>query len=176
MKGHPIRCDGAGGRTPGNPSRPAGPPEEVGHIYDNFSIDYEYPGGVHMYSSCRHLPQTQPNVSEAAVGTKGVCQVDRFSINGKRIEMKQPMRRGDYIQEHTDLIESIRAGKPINELRAVAESTLTAIMGRMAAYTGRPVTWEQALNSKDDTFPKELDLNGSLPVSPVPAPGRTKLI
>jgi predicted dehydrogenase len=176
MKGHPIRCDGAGGRTPGNPSRPAGPPEEVGHIYDNFSIDYEYPGGVHMYSSCRHLPQTQPNVSEAAVGTKGVCQVDRFSINGKRIEMKQPKRRGDYIQEHTDLIESVRAGKPINELRAVAESTLTAIMGRMAAYTGRPVTWEQALNSKDDTFPKELDMNGSLPVSPVPVPGKTKLI
>jgi predicted dehydrogenase len=170
MKAHPVRCDGAGGRTPGNPSRPAGPPEVVGNIYDNFSVDFEYPGGVHMYSSCRHLPPCQSNVSEAIVGTKGTSHPDRYAINGKRVAFQVDPRRGDYTQEHTDLIASIRTGKPINELQNVAESTLTAIMGRMSAYTGKQVTWEQALNSQEDTFPKKLDLHGSLPVPPVPSP------
>ena len=63
-----------------------------------------------------------------------------------------------YVQEHIDLLESIVSGKPINELKQVAESTLTAIMGRMSAYTGKAVTWDQALNSKLDTFPKHLDM------------------
>lgn len=176
MKGHPIKCDGAGGRTPGNPCRPEGPPEEAGHIFDNFSIDYEYPGGVHMYSSCRHIKTCKSNVSEAAVGTRGVCDVSGFRINGQKVIPPAAKKRTDYVQEHTDLIESIRNGKPINELQAVAESTLTAIMGRMSAYTGMPVTWEQAMNSQEDTFPKELDIKGTVPIGPVPAPGRTKLI
>lgn len=170
MQAHPIRCDGAGGRTPGNPCRPAGPTSEAGHIFDNFSIDYEYPGGVHMYSSCRHLPPCKPNVSETIIGTKGICQADRFTINGKRVPFQPDQRRGDYILEHTALIESIRSGKPINELQNVAESTLTAIMGRMSAYTGKPITWEDALNSKEDTFPKNLDWHAPLPVGPVPSP------
>jgi myo-inositol 2-dehydrogenase / D-chiro-inositol 1-dehydrogenase len=176
MKAHPVRCDGAGGRTPGNPCRPTGPPEDAGQIFDNFSIDYEYPGGVHMYSSCRHLPPCKSNVSETIVGTKGTCHADRFTINGKRVAFESDKRRGDYTQEHTDLIESIRSGKPINELQNVTESTLTAIMGRTSAYTGKAVTWDEALNSPEDTFPKTLDLNGKLAVSPVPSPcaGKTR--
>ena len=80
------------------------------------------------------------------------------------------------MQEHTDLIECIRSDKPINELKRVAESTLTAIMGRMSAYTGKRVKWEQALNTKEDTFPKNLTWDMSLPVGPVPHPGLTKLV
>ena len=79
------------------------------------------------------------------------------------------------MQEHTDLIASIRAGKPINELKSVAESTLTAIMGRMSAYTGKAVTWEQALNSKENSMPANLTL-GPLRTPPVPVPGQTPLI
>jgi predicted dehydrogenase len=177
MNAHPIKADGAGGRTPGNPSRPAGDPNEVGHIYDNFSIDYEYPNGVHMYSSCRHLPATQTNVSEAIVGTNGVCQANTYQIRGRRVVGREADRRAadPYVQEHTDLIECIRGGKPINELQTVAESTLTAILGRTAAYTGKQVTWEQVLNSKLDTFPKDLTWDMSLPVPPVPHPGLTKV-
>jgi hypothetical protein len=78
-----------------------------------------------------------------------------------------------YVQEHTDLIQSIRDGKQINELKNVAESTLTAIMGRMSAYTGKAITWEQALNSKEKTMPDKLDGSASLPVPPVPVPGKT---
>ena len=80
-----------------------------------------------------------------------------------------------HIQEHIDLIDSIRAGKPLNELRTVAESTLTAIMGRMSAYTGQNVTWEQALNSKLELMPKSLDF-GPCPTPPVAVPGETPLV
>ena len=79
-----------------------------------------------------------------------------------------------YLQEHTDLIESIRAAKPLNELKNVTESTLTAIMGRMSAYTGKAVTWDQALNSSEDLMPTQLTW-GKLPVPPVPTPGQTQL-
>ena len=79
------------------------------------------------------------------------------------------------MQEHTDLIAAIRAGKPYNELKSVAESTLTAIMGRMSAYTGKVVTWDQALNSKEELMPPNLTL-GPLPTPPVPVPGQTPLV
>ena len=65
------------------------------------------------------------------------------------------------MQEHTDFIASIRAGKPYNELKTVAESTLTAIMGRMSAYTGKVVTWDQALNSKEELMPANLTLGSA---------------
>jgi len=178
MKTHPVSCDGAGGRAGSREARPSGPPDEVGNIFDHFSIAYVSPGAVHMYSSCRHIPGTRNNVTEALVGTKGNCQVNAYSINGKRIVDRQADRRAadPYVQEHTDLIESIRTAKPVNELKQVAESTLTAIMGRMSAYTGKPVTWEQALNSKLDTFPEKLSWDMTIETPPVPVPGTTKLI
>ena len=81
------------------------------------------------------------------------------------------------MREHTDLIASIRAGEPLNEGERIAKSTLTAIMGRMAAYTGQEVTWEFAMNSKLDLTPQpEVFRTGDLPVAPVPVPGRTPLV
>jgi hypothetical protein len=131
-----------------------------------------------MYSSCRHLRECASNVSEHAAGTKGVCDVGGYSINGKRIVSRQQDREATnpYVQEHTDLIACIRGGKPINELKTVAESSMTSIMGRTAAYTGKAVTWDQMMNSKLDTFPANLTWDSSLPVVPVPHPGLTKLI
>ncbi len=78
------------------------------------------------------------------------------------------------MQEHTNLIASIRSGKPINELKNVSESTLTAIMGRMSAYTGKVVMWEQALNSKDVLVPVKLEF-GRIGVPPIAIPGQTPL-
>jgi hypothetical protein len=78
------------------------------------------------------------------------------------------------VQEHTDLIASIRAGQPLNEGRQVAESTLTAIMGREAAYTGQVITWDELLNAEQNLMPPQLAL-GPLPVSPVAMPGKTTL-
>jgi predicted dehydrogenase len=180
MNGHPLWCDGAGGRTPGNKAggRLDGPPEVVGQIYDHFSIDYVYPNDVHMYSTCRHIPACTPNVTEAIVGSNGTCHANEYRIRNRRILSRDQDRASTdpYVQEHTDLIGHIRSDKPVNELKQVAESTLTAIMGRMSAYTGQRVKWEQALNTKEDTFPKDLTWDMHLPVGPVPHPGLTKLV
>jgi predicted dehydrogenase len=182
MGGPPAKADGAGGRTPGNKggNRREGPPDVVGNIYDNFSIDFTYPNGVHMYSSCRHLPQAASNVSENLAGTKGMCTMHDgdWRINGTQVVTRAQNQKSvnPYVQEHTDLIACIRDGKPINDLKQVAESTLTAIMGRTAAYTGLPVTWEKMLNSKLDTFPANLTWDMSLHADPVPHPGLTKLV
>src|SRR5262249_27077593 len=145
-------------------------------IFDVFVVDFEYPGGVHMLSMCQHLPTCDDNVAEALVGTKGTCQANQYKINGKTIISRQQDKASvdPYIQEHTDLIESIRTGRPLNELKTVAESTLTAILGRMSTYTGRTVTWEQALNSKQDTMPEKLAWDMKMDVPPPAIPGKTK--
>jgi predicted dehydrogenase len=173
MKEHPIRCWAMGSRA----HRPEGDPNEVGNIYDNFAVEYEYRNGARMHSYCRHFAGPG-NVSEALVGTKGVCRTEdraEYSINGKEVFSAQA-DNAPYVVEHTDLVASIREGKPLNELKAVAESTLTAIMGRMAAYTGRPLRWEEALNSKDETFPAHLTWDTKLTVSAAPVPGKTKFV
>jgi predicted dehydrogenase len=173
MKAHPIRAWGMGSRTPGNPSRPSGAPADVGNIFDNFSIEFEYPDQSRMISQCRHVPNCWNIIRESAHGTKGTSVPSAF-INNKKVphQSNEP-----YVQEHTDLIEAIQSGKNLNEMKTVAESTLTAIMGRLAAYTGKEVTWEKALNSKED-FVDEANLTWDtpLPVPPVPIPGKTPLV
>lgn len=169
LGGHPVRAVGMGGRQVRN--------EPVhGHIYDHFAVDYEYENGVHVMSMCRQIAGCEKNVSEALTGSKGFCQVNRYTITGGKTWRFPGKDNRPYVQEHTDLIESIRAGKPNNELKNVAEATLTAIMGRMAAYTGKAVTWEQALNSKEDLMPPTLDWSAALPVPPVAMPGQTELV
>jgi predicted dehydrogenase len=165
---HPVRALGIGGRQVRT--------EPIyGHIYDHFTVDYEYEDGTHMLSMCRQQNNTDGNVSEAAAGTKGRVNFARYQIEGTTPWRFQSSKDNDpYVQEHTDLIEHLRAGKPINELKTVAESTLTAIMGRMSAYTGKVVTWEQALNSKENLVPQKLEW-GAMAVPPVAMPGQTEL-
>jgi myo-inositol 2-dehydrogenase / D-chiro-inositol 1-dehydrogenase len=174
MGAHPIRAVASGGRA----ALPQGDPNELGHIFDHFTVDYVYPGGVHMLSMCRQIEGADGSVSEAVAGTKGSAETaDRsyYRVGGKSV--LSPRKDNEpYVQEHTDLIESIRKNEPINELKNVAESTLTAIMGRMAAYTGKVVTWEKALNSKENLMPAKLDWDMKLKTPPVAVPGKTKLL
>jgi myo-inositol 2-dehydrogenase/D-chiro-inositol 1-dehydrogenase len=170
---HPESAVGMGYRTRTDPN--------YGHIYDFFAIDYKYPKDVHTLSMCRQISHCKGEVAEYLVGTKGTCHTDdhnAYEINGQKLFTRKDWEKhpNPYVQEHTDLIESIRSGKPLNELKQVAESTLTAIMGRMSAYTGKEVTWEKALNSKEDLMPTNLTLDMDLPVAPVAIPGRTKLV
>ena len=79
-----------------------------------------------------------------------------------------------YQQEHDDLFAAIRADKAYNEAARGAKSSLTAIMGRLATYSGKEITWEMALNSKEDLFPKNMTWDMKLPVAPVAMPGKTK--
>ncbi len=169
MGTHPVRAVGIGGRQ-------VRTDPVYGNIYDHFSIDYEFENGVHEASMCRQIPGCENNVSEALAGTKGFCQVNKYAITGEKSWKFEGANNKPYVQEHTDLIKSIRSGKPYNELKAVTETTLTAIMGRMAAYTGQAVTWEEALNSQESLMPPKLDWQEPLAVAPVALPGRTKLV
>jgi predicted dehydrogenase len=178
MNTHPTRAVGMGGRQ----SLPPNNPQVNGNIFDHFAIDYEYPKGVRMMSMCRQIDHCEGSISEALVGTKGTCITNDpakiFTINGKAIMSREEARAATdaYVQEHTDLIESIRKNQSLNELKNVAESTLTAIMGRMSTYTGKPVTWQQALNSKEDTMPEKLAWDMKLETPQAATPGKTPLV
>jgi myo-inositol 2-dehydrogenase / D-chiro-inositol 1-dehydrogenase len=168
---HPVRCVGLGGRQ----VRTA---PIYGNIFDHFAVEYEYPGGLKTTSQCRQIDGCANNVSESIVGTKGIIALSPGNYRSKAFEggrIRVQRERNPYEQEHIDLIDSVRSGKPLNELRTVAESTLTAIMGRMSAYTGQAVTWEQALESKLDLMPKDLGF-GPMKTPPVAVPGETPLI
>jgi myo-inositol 2-dehydrogenase/D-chiro-inositol 1-dehydrogenase len=171
---HPVSALGMGFRVPRD--------EGFGPIYNFFSVDLEYPKGIHALSMCRQIDNCANEVAEYVVGSKGTIHTNDgakiFEINGAKVYTAQQARKhtNAYVQEHTDLIESLRSGKPLNELKQVAESTLTAIMGRMSAYTGKRVTWEQALNTKEDLMPKNLSWDMKLPVPPVAIPGKTPLL
>ena len=167
MQAHPVKCVGMGGRqVRTDPS--------YGHIFDHFAIDFVYPNDVHVMSMCRQIDGCANNVSERVEGWKGFsnCSDSITSDNSWKFEGNSPSGTQ---QEHRDLIDSIRAGKPLNEAQRIAESCLTAIMGRMSAYTGQEVSWDQALNSKEDLMPAKLEF-GPLPVAPVAVPGRTPFV
>jgi myo-inositol 2-dehydrogenase / D-chiro-inositol 1-dehydrogenase len=168
MKAHPVRAVGTGGRQ-------VRTSPEYGHIYDHFAIDFEYENGVHMFSMCRQQAGTAGSVSEALVGTKGTSQVNDYKITGPQAFDQSALKRKEispYVQEHTDFIASIRKGEPISELQFTTESTLTAIMGREAAYTGKLVTWDEILNSQVSLMPENLDLKAPMQTPPVPMPGQ----
>jgi predicted dehydrogenase len=163
---HPVSAVGMGYRTRTDP--------RYGHIYDFFAIDFEYPKGVRVLSMCRQISNCKDEIGEHLAGTRGLCHVNAYNINGQRVRVQAGV--DPYVQEHTDLIESIRSGKPLNELKNVAESTLAAVMGRMSAYTGKQVSWNQALNSQEQLMPFKLDWDTQLPEWKVAVPGKTPLV
>jgi len=168
MNGHPVSANGMGGRQ-------VRTSPDYGHIFDHFAIDYEYANGTPLASQCRQIQGCANNVTEALVGEKGTCRLDnsgKYAISGGKAWTFDGKDNRPYVAEHADFIAAIRAGKPYNELKTVTESTLTAIMGRMSAYTGQVVTWDQALNSQEQLMPAALTL-GPLPTPPVPMPGQT---
>ncbi len=168
---HPVQAMGMGGREVRT-----GP--EYGNIFDHFTVEYEYPNGVRVLSMCRQIDGTSHRVSERLAGTKGSTYTD--ASNGF-IEGRNPFRyEGEspnpYEQEHTDLIASIREGRPLNEGRRIAESTMTAIMGRISTYTGRELKWDWVMNASElDLRPPKYEF-GDLPVRPAAVPGKTELV
>jgi myo-inositol 2-dehydrogenase/D-chiro-inositol 1-dehydrogenase len=165
---HPVKATGVGGRQ--WRTQPV-----YGHIYDHFAIDFEYPSGARVLSMCRQIDGTRGNVSEHFLGTKGASNAAGVIAGANAWNWEKPEREvSPYVQEHTDLIASIRAGRPINELKQVAESTLSAILGREAAYTGQEIVWDELLNAQQDLTPPQLAF-GPIAVPPVAVPGRTKL-
>jgi myo-inositol 2-dehydrogenase / D-chiro-inositol 1-dehydrogenase len=179
-KGHPVRANGMGGVEVRK-----GP--DYGEIFDHHCVEFEYEDGSRMFSQCRHINGCWSDVSEHVVGTKGRCDMGdgrTHTITGEnpwRYTGKQARDR--YQQEHDDLFDAIRNDTPYNEAERGAESTMTAIFGRMATYSGKVLEWDAALNSKKDYFPKELAWDAEAPVHPGPdgwyphpVPGKTQVL
>ncbi|MCC6731832.1 MAG: Gfo/Idh/MocA family oxidoreductase [Candidatus Omnitrophica bacterium] len=155
LNSHPESVFASGGRA-WKPHE-----EKFGDLWDNFSCDFEYPNGVHVISFSRHWNGLDEGVFEEAVGTKG-----RSSCRDMGEKGEDP-----YVQEHIDVVNSIRGTGPyLNEGVQVAESTLTAIMGRMSAYTGKKITWDEAMSSDLSIVPAEWDFSKPYPVGPIPVP------
>jgi len=162
MGAHPVKAVASGGVA-------WRPREEVyGTIYDHISADFEYANGVHMSSYCRQYPKgSAQNVSELLVGTKGRSNAYNLGVKGKN----------PYVQEHIDMMASILGTGPyINEAMAVAETTMTCIMGRESAYSGLEITWEMIMNSKQDLSPANYDYTARMEAGPLPVPGQYKFI
>ena len=159
----------------------------TGDQYDEFSIDFEYEGGVRLHSMCRQIDGCKNNVSEFIQGTRG-----SWSSAGSNHEIKDLLgnviwktdgekekaehkQTDPYTLEHVDLINHIRANKPLNQAVETAISCLTAIMGRESAYTGNEVTYDEIFNSNVTHMPAKLELGTyDMKVYTVPVPGKPK--
>ena len=175
MGGPPVAAYGSGGRF----TRPTG-----SQMWDNVSIDYAYPDNRLLSFQCRQIPHTKGENGSIVYGTDGIATIGAANKGasirdraGKEIWSMKGDINAAYQQEHKDLVDSIRAGKPIVELAETADSSLTAVMGRLAAYTGQQVDWDFITQqSMLDLFPKDLKLDESLPMDSYAVPGVTKLI
>jgi predicted dehydrogenase len=150
---YPVKAHGLGGRQ-------VRIQKEYGEIFDHHAVEYTYADGATLLSQCRHIRGADSNVSEHCVGSKGSCDISGHVI---RVAGAPAWRyRGEknvdpYQQEHDDLFAAIRADTAFNEAFNGAKSSLTSIMGRMATYTGKTITWEQALNSNVNLAPEDYD-------------------
>jgi myo-inositol 2-dehydrogenase / D-chiro-inositol 1-dehydrogenase len=154
-------------------------PNEGGNIYDHFEVNYIYPNGVRAFLANRQITGCYNENSDYIIGTEGSCTIGRGPvprIEGKTNWTFTGQQYDMYQKEHDELFKSLRAGGVINNGKRMATSTLLAMMGRMAAYTGQQVTWEQALNSQLKLVPDKLDWNGKLDVMPIAVPGVTKFV
>ncbi len=181
--GHPVKAQGLGGRQ-------VRTGKDYGEIYDHHYVEFEYPDGSICNSQCRHIKGCMDRVSETIIGTKGRSYTDGGGhgvISDLKGNPAYTHRGKDdanpYQVEHNELFASIRKGGVINNLEYGAHSTMTAIMGRYATYSGQVVTWEDALNSSVQLMPETMDWNSTPPVQPdengfypVAMPGQTKVL
>jgi myo-inositol 2-dehydrogenase/D-chiro-inositol 1-dehydrogenase len=153
---------------------------EFGSTYDHFATDFEYSDGRHVMSLARQQDGCYNRTAEFFQGTNGEAKVSEGviePIKGERFKFpaKEDVKVNPYEKEHADFLASIRAGKPLNEAQRIAESVLTAVMGRMSAYTGQIVRWTDAYKSDHSLMPAKLEF-GPLPFAPMPIPGKFKIV
>lgn len=166
----PLKAVAVGGR---------GVPNNEGNIFDHMFVVYEYPEDVRAFVGQRQVANCFSENSDYLMGSTGVGKIpgwqpptikakERWRYDGPKADM--------YQNEHNELFASIRSGKHINDGDWMTSSSLLGIMGRMAAYTGKEVTWEQALNSQENLVPENLKWDSKLTVAPLAMPGSTRLV
>lgn len=163
----PAKATGLGGRQVRG--------DERGNIYDHFAVAYEYANGVKLFSYCRQIDGCSNEVTDHVIGNKGKAEMMSAVIEGAENWRYRGAKPNMYDEEHRALFSSIRAGKPLNNGTYMARSTMMAIMGRMASYTGKTLTWDECLNSTEDLTPTQYAW-GEVPVAPVAKPGLTRFV
>ncbi|MEZ6013523.1 MAG: Gfo/Idh/MocA family oxidoreductase [Planctomycetota bacterium] len=178
MQGYPAECQGMGGREVRKGI-------DHGEIYDHHALEYTYADGTKMQSHCRHQGGTWSSVSEHIHGTLGSGNIGAGRLNLYSGEDWRWRGEGSdpYQVEHNVLFAAIRAGVAHEEAENGAKSTLTSIMGRLATYSGKPVKWEEALNSSIELRPSEYSFTGTPPsvpdehgAYPIAVPGQTQVV
>ncbi len=173
---HPSEANGMGGRQ-------VRTGKDTGQIYDHHFVEFTYPDGTKMLSQCRHMDGCFNDVAEHAHGSKGTADISGFTISGANGNWKSKGKSLDaHHQEHHDLFAALRRGEIYNEGEYGAHSTMTSIFGRMATYSGKKLTWDEAFNSTLDLSPAKYDFSADPPVMPnsdgyypVAVPGKTEL-
>jgi predicted dehydrogenase len=139
----PVSALGFGGRAR----------RQTGNMFDFFSVNLDFGDDVHIHSQCRQISGTYSRVGEVFTGAEGSCY-GGGKLNGKKVEIPEIKVDTDngMVQEHVDMIRSVMQGKPLNGARTIAESTLVAIMGRISAYTGELVRFNDVMNNEKSPF------------------------
>jgi predicted dehydrogenase len=165
----PIKAVAVGGRTT---------PNNQGNIFDHMFVVYEFENDVRGFVGQRQIGNTFTENSDYLMGTGGFAKIPGWQapfIKGKQNWRYKGPKTDMYQNEHNELFASIRSGKPINDGDRMAQSTLMGIMGRMAAYSGQEVTWEEAMNSTEKLVPDNLEWKMKLSPAPMAMPGVTKI-
>ena len=168
----PLKAVGTGGRQF---------PNNEGNIFDHIDVFYEFPDGVRAFMAQRQIRGCYGENSDYLMGADGFGTIDGWSdpviTSRKTWRWRYDGPKSNMYQvEHDELFASIRNGKPINDGIWMAHSTLMALMGRMAAYTGKEVTWDEAMNSEQQLVPDNLTWDMDLPIRPMAMPGVTKIV
>jgi predicted dehydrogenase len=177
--GYPVRAQGMGGRQVRKGI-------DNGEIFDHHYVEFHYADGSILNSQCRHIPGTMSKVDELMIGTKGKIQCGAANIvdlKGKLLyQFDKKTENEPYQQEHDELFAAIAKGEfKYADAERGAKSTMTAILGRMATYSGQVIEWDKALNSDLNLQPATYDFNAPPPVLPdengwykIPTPGVTR--
>jgi predicted dehydrogenase len=173
---YPVRCYGTGGRS-------VRPTTNGGNIYDHMAVVYEFGNGARCFAMARQQPNCFSETTDWVAGTRGKASLLGRGSPSYAITGANPWRypasrlREDvdmYQSEHNELFASIRSGNPINDGEWMAKSTLMAIMGRVACYTGAAITWEQAMGSQENLSPAAYRFDAAPPPATVARPGETR--
>jgi predicted dehydrogenase len=166
----PLECIANGGRNS---------PNHEGNIYDHIDALWQWENGTQASMMQRQVLGCDPNTTLTVHGTKGRAAIDLLRgivpLDGKRTRSTYSLGPS-YDNEHIHLFNAIRAGEAVNDGVRMAHSTLAAIMARMAAYTGKRITWDMAMNSQEKLVPDHLTWDMKLPIAPMAIPGKTKFL
>lgn len=169
----PVKCICTGGRQ-------VRTEEKYGNVFDHFSAEFHWDEGVRGYHFSRQMDKCANGTNDSVFGTKGIYEGEsgrkHHVFRGENRWRWNGEKNNGYQTEHDEMYASIRAGEPMNTGERMMTTTLAAIMARTAAYTGKEVTWEQLMNSKENLMPEKLEWDMELPVRPVRMPGITPFI